>query len=90
MNSCTLHKCYKLTYLLPLYSPTHDRPLSAPGSNIVAAFGQSQRLVYSIARNGSIEVVPMETVRGGSNVLHGSVTEAPVLITVVSSRGTGP
>lgn len=77
-------------YLLPLCNPTHDRPLSAPDSNVMAAFGQSQRLVYSIARNGSIQVVPMETVGGGSNVLPGSVTEAPVLITVVSSRGTGP
>ena len=79
-----------MTYLLPLDGPTNDRPLFAPDSNVMAAFGQSQRLVYSIARNGSIQVVPMETVRGGSNLLHRSATVAPVLITVVSSRGTGP
>lgn len=79
-----------MTYLLPLNSPTHHRPLSAPESDVVAAFGQSQRLVYSIARNGSVQVVPMETVRGGSDLLHGSVSVAPVLVAVVSSRGTGP
>jgi len=79
-----------LTYLLPLHSPTDDRPLPGPDDNVVAAFGQSQRLVHSVAGNGRVQVVPMETVGGGSNALHGSVAEAPVLITIVSSRGTGP
>lgn len=83
-------RAWEWTYLLPLYSRTQDRPLSAPGSDIVAAFGQSQRLVDRIGRNGSIQVVPMETVGGVSNLLHGSVTVAPVLITVVSGRRTGP
>lgn len=87
---CTLLKCYKLTYLLPLYSPTHARPLSARDSNVMAAFGQSQRLVYSITRDGSIQVVPMETIRGGSNLLHRGVTVPPVFIAVVSNRGTSP
>lgn len=77
-----------MTYLLPLYSPSYDRLRYYANSNVVAAFGQSQRLVYSIARNGRIQVVPMETIGGGSNVLHRTV--APVLIAVVSSRGTGP
>lgn len=84
---CTLYEL-KLTYLLPFNSPTYDRPLSFPDSNVVAAFGKRQGLVYSIARNGSVQVVPMKTVREGSNVLHRTVT--PVLISVVSSRGTGP
>lgn len=82
--------CYKLTYLLSLYSSTYDRLLCSPDSNIMAAFGQRYRLVYSIASNGGIQMVPMETIRGGNNVLHRTVAEAPVLTTVVSSRGTPP
>lgn len=77
------------TYLLSLNCPTHDRPLSARDS-VLAAFGQSQRLVYSISRNGSIQVVAMDSIGGGSNLLHRGVTMPPVFIMVFSSRRTSP
>ena len=79
-----------MTYLLSLYSPTHDRPFSASDSSTVAALGQSQRPVYSVTRDGIIQVVSMETVRGGGNVLRRGVTVPPVFVAVVSSRRTSP
>lgn len=76
------------TYLLPLCGRAHDRPLSAHDPHIVAALGQGQRLVHGIPRNGSIQVVSVETVGGRGNLLRRSATVSPVIITVVSSGGT--
>lgn len=89
-HSRLCENCY-VTYLLTLGSAAHHRPLShAPNSDVHTVFGESQRLVCGISRNGCIQMVPMETVGGGSDMLHRTVTVAPVLITVVSRRGTGP
>lgn len=78
--------CILWTYLLSFNRSTYDRPLSSHNSNIVAALHERQGLIYGIARNGSVQVMPMETVGEGSDVLH----RTPVVITVVSSRGMGP
>lgn len=56
----------------------------------MAASGQSKRLVYSITRNGRVQVVAKETARGGSHLLRRGVTVPPVFIAVVSNRRTGP
>lgn len=63
------------THLLPFCGPTYDRPQHF---SVTVVFGQSQRLVDSVARNGCIWVRP----------LHRTVGQAPVLIAVVSSRRT--
>lgn len=71
--------------LLPLRGTSYDRPRHF---SVTVVFGQSQRLVYNVARNGCIWKVPMVTIGEGSNMLHRIVAEAPVLISVLSSRRT--
>lgn len=78
------------SYLLTHCRPAHGGPLSGRHPHVMAAFGQSKRLVYSITRNGSVQVVAKETAGGGSNLLHRGVTVPPVFIAVVSNRRTGP
>lgn len=56
------HCFLMLTYLLPLCCRSHNRPLSADDPHIVAAFSQRQWLVHGISRNGSIQVVSVETI----------------------------
>lgn len=84
------HHFLMSTYLLSLCRRTHNRPLSACDSHVVAAFRQCQRLVHGVARNGSIQVVSVETIRGRGNLLDRSATVSPGIIVVVSSRGAGP
>lgn len=78
------------SYLLTLGRPAHGGPLSGGYPHVMAAFGQSNRLVYSITRNGRVQVVAKETAGGGSHLLRRGVTVPPVFIAVVSNRRTGP
>lgn len=80
---------HESSYLLTLGRPTHGSPLSRH-PHVVAAFGQSKRLVYSITRNGRIQVVAKETAGGGSHLFRRGVTVPPVFIAVVTNRRTGP
>lgn len=79
-----------LSYLLTLGRPARGGPLPGGHPHVVAAFGQSKRLVYSITRNGRVQVVAKETAGGGSHLLCRGVTMPPVFVAVVSNRRTGP
>lgn len=78
------------SYLLTLSRPAHGGPLSGLHPHVVAAFGQSKWLVYSITRNGRVQAVAKETAGGGSHLLRKGVTVSPVLVGVVSNRRTSP
>lgn len=78
------------SYLLTLSRPAHAGPIPGPHPHVVAAFGQSEWLVYSITRNGRVQVVAKETAGGGSHLLRRGVTVPPVLVGVVSNRRTSP
>lgn len=78
------------SYLLTLGCPAHSDPLSGRHPHVVAAFGQSERLVYSITRNGRVQAVAKETAGGGSHLLRRGVTVPPVFVGVVSNRRASP
>lgn len=89
-NACCGLVFVMSTYLLPLCCRSHNGPLSAYDPHVVAAFSQCQWLVHGVSRNGSIQVVSVETIRGRGNLLGRSATVPPGIIAVVSSRGAGP
>lgn len=87
---CSCHYFLRSTYLLPLCCRGHNGPLSANDSHIMAAFSQCQWLLHGVPRNGGIQVVSVETIRGRGNLLDRSAAVSPGIIAVVSSRGAGP
>ena len=76
--------------LWSVHRARHGRPLCATQSRFQAVFSQSQGLVQAIGGDGGIHVVVMETIGGGSDVLHRAVSEAPRIAAVVSTGRPSP